>query len=130
MPPGGAGAEASEEEFRVALEELEVSSRSLAESNLQLYNLTRTLERQVDERTADLQASLADRDALIEEIHHQTRNNLQIIASLLNLQASRISEQSAAEVRKSLGRGKDHEVWFMGWFSTSAAGPIRRHCRC
>jgi two-component sensor histidine kinase len=94
----------AEEEFRVALEELEVSSRSLAESNLQLYNLTRTLERQVDERTADLQASLADRDALIEEIHHQTRNNLQIIASLLNLQASRISEQSAAEVRKSLGR--------------------------
>src|SRR3954452_20012158 len=99
-------AEASnaEEEFRVALEELEVSSRSLAESNEQLYKLTRTLERQVDERTADLQASLADRDALIEEIHHQTRNNLQIIASLLNLQASRISDQSAAEVRKSLGR--------------------------
>ena len=85
-------AEASnaEEEFRVALEELEISTRSLAESNQQLYNLTRTLERQVDERTADLKASLADRDALIEEIHHQTRNNLQIIASLLNLQASRI----------------------------------------
>jgi two-component sensor histidine kinase len=99
-------AEASnaEEEFRVALEELEISTRSLAESNQQLYNLTRTLERQVDERTADLKASLADRDALIEEIHHQTRNNLQIIASLLNLQASRISDQSAAEVRKSLSR--------------------------
>lgn len=99
-------AEASntEEEFRVALEELEVSSRSLAESNEQLYSLARTLERQVDERTADLQASLADRDALIEEIHHQTRNNLQIIASLLNLQASRLSEPSAAEVRKSLAR--------------------------
>lgn len=99
-------AEASnaEEEFRVALEELEVSSRSLAESNLQLYDLTRTLERQVDERTADLKTSLADRDALIEEIHHQTRNNLQIMASLLNLQANRVSEQSAVEVRKSLGR--------------------------
>lgn len=99
-------AEASnaEEEFHVSLEELEVSSRSLAESNLQLYELTRTLERQVDERTADLRASLADREALIEEIHHQTRNNLQIIASLLNLQANRIGEQSAAEVRRSLAR--------------------------
>jgi two-component sensor histidine kinase len=99
-------AEASnaEEEFRVALEELEISSRSLAESNEQLYNLTRTLERQVDERTADLRASLADRDALIEEIHHQTRNNLQIVASLLNLQASRLAEPSATEVRKSLSR--------------------------
>src|SRR3954469_3949686 len=99
-------AEASnaEEECRVALEELEVSSRSLAESNEQLYNLTRTLERQVDERTADLRASLADRDALIEEIHHQTRNNLQIVASLLNLQASRLAEPSATEVRKSLSR--------------------------
>lgn len=97
-------AAAAEEEFRVALEELEVSSRCLVESNLQLYNLTRTLERQVDERTADLRASLADRDALIEEIHHQTRNNLQIMASLLNLQANRVNEQTAVEVRKSLGR--------------------------
>src|SRR4051794_27640605 len=104
LPASRAEASNAEEEFRVALEELEVSSRSLAESNEQLYNLTRTLERQVDERTADLRASLADRDALIEEIHHQTRNNLQIVASLLNLQASRISEQRAAEVRKSLGR--------------------------
>ena len=99
-----AEASTAEEEFRVALEELEVSSRNLAESNLQLYNLTRTLERQVDERTADLRASLADRDALIEEIHHQTRNNLQIMASLLNLQANRVNEQTAVEVRKSLGR--------------------------
>jgi two-component sensor histidine kinase len=99
-----AEASTAEEEFRVALEELEVSSRSLAESNLQLYNLTRTLERQVEERTADLRASLADRDALIEEIHHQTRNNLQIMASLLNLQANRVNEQTAVEVRKSLGR--------------------------
>jgi len=99
-----AEAQTAEEEFRVTLEELEASSRSLADSNQQLYHLTRTLERQVDERTADLRAALADRDALIHEIHHQTRNNLQTISSLLNLQASRLSEPSAVEVRKSLNR--------------------------
>ncbi|UEM20035.1 ATP-binding protein [Skermanella mucosa] len=97
-------AETAEEEFRVALEELDQSSRELAESNTRLRDLNETLERQVDQRTADLKAALADRDALIHEIHHQTRNNLQVISSLLNLQASRLEEPSAREVRKSFGR--------------------------
>ncbi|UEM02685.1 ATP-binding protein [Skermanella rosea] len=97
-------AETAEEEFRVALEELDQSSRELAESNARLLDLNETLERQVDRRTADLKAALADRDALIHEIHHQTRNNLQVISSLLNLQASRLEEPSAREVRKSFGR--------------------------
>lgn len=97
-------AETAEEEFRVALEELDQSSRELAESNVRLRDLNETLERQVDRRTADLKAALADRDALIYEIHHQTRNNLQVISSLLNLQASRLAEPSAREVRKSFGR--------------------------
>ncbi|EWY38512.1 hypothetical protein N825_13285 [Skermanella stibiiresistens SB22] len=97
-------AETAEEEFRVALEELDHSSRDLAESNESLRNLNETLERQVDQRTSALRAALADRDALIHEIHHQTRNNLQVISSLLNLQASRLEEPSASEVRKSFGR--------------------------
>ncbi|WP_158046998.1 sensor histidine kinase [Skermanella pratensis] len=97
-------AETAEEEFRVVLEELDQSSRELAEGNARLRDLNETLERQVDQRTADLKAVLADRDALIHEIHHQTRNNLQVISSLLNLQASRLEEPSAREVRKSFGR--------------------------
>jgi len=37
-----------------------------------------------------LQAAIIEQDLLMQEIHHRVKNNLQIVASLLNLQASRI----------------------------------------
>jgi two-component sensor histidine kinase len=42
------------------------------------------------ERESQLRAALSHQDLLMHEIHHRVKNNLQIIASLLNLQASRI----------------------------------------
>ncbi|KAA5610545.1 sensor histidine kinase [Rhodovastum atsumiense] len=42
------------------------------------------------EREQQLRSALAQQDLLMQEIHHRVKNNLQIIASLLNLQASRI----------------------------------------
>ncbi|MFH5925962.1 sensor histidine kinase [Roseomonas xinghualingensis] len=48
-------------------------------------------------READLRAALEQRDALMGEIHHRVKNNLQIVSSLLNLQASRIGDPAAAE---------------------------------
>jgi two-component sensor histidine kinase len=94
----------TEEEFHATLEELQLATEELASTNLQLQNLNYDLEHQVYQRTAALEAAVADRDALIHEIHHQTRNNLQVISSLLNLQASRLKEPSAGEVRKSFRR--------------------------
>ena len=41
-------------------------------------------------REAQLRAATAQQELLMQEIHHRVKNNLQIIASLLNLQASRI----------------------------------------
>ncbi len=41
-------------------------------------------------REAELRAATLRQDLLMQEIHHRVKNNLQIIASLLNLQASRI----------------------------------------
>ncbi|MBP0446079.1 sensor histidine kinase [Roseomonas sp. SSH11] len=48
-------------------------------------------------REGDLRAALEQRDALMAEIHHRVKNNLQIVSSLLNLQAGRIGDPAAAE---------------------------------
>jgi two-component sensor histidine kinase len=42
------------------------------------------------ERERQLQEAIGQQELLMQEIHHRVKNNLQIIASLMNLQASRI----------------------------------------
>ena len=43
-------------------------------------------------REAELHAAVAQRDRLVAEIHHRVKNNLQIVASLLNMQGERIGD--------------------------------------
>ncbi len=47
------------------------------------------------ERERQLQRAAAEQELLMQEIHHRVKNNLQIVASLLNLQASRIRQPEA-----------------------------------
>jgi two-component sensor histidine kinase len=47
------------------------------------------------EREAQLRGALSHQDLLMHEIHHRVKNNLQIVASLLNLQGSRIRQPEA-----------------------------------
>jgi two-component sensor histidine kinase len=49
------------------------------------------------EEHARLKAALAEREVLLREVHHRVKNNLQIVGSLLDLQAGLVADQSARE---------------------------------
>lgn len=53
--------------------------------------------RRLGQHEQDLEQSARNQDMLIREIHHRVKNNLQVVASLLNLQASRIRSHEARE---------------------------------
>ncbi len=70
-----------------------------------------TLEERVHQRTAELErtnaqleTAVTDKEILLKEVQHRVKNNLQVICSLLRLQAARIDEPARRAFDESLRR--------------------------
>jgi two-component sensor histidine kinase len=64
----------------------------------EIRELAETLEDMADAivgRDASLRDNLAQKDALMREIHHRVKNNLQVISSLLNMQQRALADPAA-----------------------------------
>jgi len=75
--------------------QLDVSDRKLSEQ--QIAADKERVEQAVKERTGELQAALETQTALLHEVDHRVKNNLQMISSLILMQSRTIQDEAVKQ---------------------------------
>ncbi|MGF1549235.1 MAG: sensor histidine kinase [Sphingomonadaceae bacterium] len=86
-----------------AIPDMRTPAREIAALGRAFNNVTRT----VASREAELETALARQKRLVREVHHRVKNNLQVIASLLNLHSRGSGNPFAAAAYASIQRRVD-----------------------
>lgn len=93
----------AEDALREAHQELEVR---VDQRTQELLEANKRLEQEITQRKLaqeGMRRSLKEKDALLQEVHHRVKNNLQIISSLLALQRTHVQDD------RTLGALKDSQ---------------------
>lgn len=93
---------------------VDISERKRAEQERdallsQLKGLNAELEQRVQARTAALTTTLEEREVLLQEVHHRVKNNLSVIASLMEMQARLLPAGAGREALQEC-EGRVHAI--------------------
>jgi two-component sensor histidine kinase len=101
-----------------------IESASVKRAKEALRQANEELEARVACRTADLSRALVEKDVLLKEVHHRVKNNLQVVAALLQLRAKQSSDPAGREafaetLRRIKAMSLVHEALYGGGGDTS-----------
>ena len=78
--------------------------RSMLETSALVMQRQRRLEQELLRANERLEALVRDKVALLQEVHHRVKNNLQIVSSMMNLQSRNVSPAAAQALAECQGR--------------------------
>lgn len=94
-------------------------TRQLKRRNKELEDYAAARTQEVKEQNVVLEEQYREKEALLQEIHHRVKNNLQIIISLLRLQLRRVDDKASEEVlNQSIGRIKTMSLIHQSLYQT------------